>query len=400
MASARLQYLFERFKEGTCTDPERLELYGLSLESTNKEQLRQLMEGDWSENPAQDLSEEQANEILHRIFEIETGRKKVVRMSFWKRVAVAASIMILLGTGMFLLLNKPRSVRRESSNVNRNIPAPDRTRASITLADGRTIYIDSLDNGQILSQNNIIATKSSDGKIVYSREDGKAVSQREVYNTLSNPRGSKVIDLILSDGSHVWLNSGSSITYPVAFIGNERKVTMTGEAYFEIKHNDKQPFYVSGNGWGVRDLGTAFNINAYSDEPNIRVTLTEGKAQVENKSPIGNLQSAVLKPGQQSSIQYPASSISVISDVDIEQVLAWKDNRFIFSGDNIQSVMRQLARWYDVDIVYEGQVSMDEFVGVISRSRYENISAILDVLEKTRVVKFRIEGRKVIVSKG
>ena len=305
----------------------------------------------------------------------------------WRRWAVAASIILAIGIGSYFLFFNKSADRSQQPTVatTHDVIAPQTNRATITTSDGKIIYLDSAANGTLAIQDNVQLVKLSDGQIEYSRESGVR-SQELMYNTLSNRRGSKVIDMTLSDGSHVWLNAGSSITYPVAFVGNERKVSMTGEAYFEVVHNAAKPFTVSVNGIDVHDLGTSFNINGYTDEADTKITLLDGVVQV---------QSVILKPGQQAIATINNKPITI--NADVEQVIAWKNGLFKFDGSNVESVMKQIARWYDLDIVYEGEKPIANFRGTISRQ--QNISEVLKMLELTKAINFRVEEKKVIVSK-
>jgi ferric-dicitrate binding protein FerR (iron transport regulator) len=209
-----------------------------------------------------------------------------------------------------------------------------------------------------------------------------------VYNTLSTVRGQESpYPLVLSDGTKVWLNAESSITYPIAFNGKERSVKITGEAYFEVVHNTVQPFKVEVKGQTIEDIGTAFNINAYDDEPNMKTTLISGSVKINS--------STVLHPGQQAIQSGPAIRVK---DVDTEGAIAWKNGYFLFDYESLESIMRRISRWYNVDVAYEpGQQITTGFLG--SMTRYTNVSEVLNALEAAGKVKFKIEGRKITVSK-
>jgi len=196
--------------------------------------------------------------------------------------------------------------------------------------------------------------------------------------------------VVLSDGSKVWINSASSLRYPTAFTGNERKVELTGEAYFEVAHNPAKPFRVASRNQTVEVLGTHFNINAYDDEPAIKTTLLEGKVKVT----AANNEVRFLQPGQQSALSTGAFTVSA---VETDEAVAWKNGQFMFENDNIQYIMRTLSRWYDVDVEYSGAIPDDTFGG--GTSRFKNVSEVLNVLQLTGKVHFKIEGRKIIVSK-
>ena len=301
-----------------------------------------------------------------------------------KRIAIAASLLLALSTaGYFLLINK---AEREEEMVRITEPgidvkAPEANRAMITPADGRTIYLDSVANGTISQFGNVRIIKTEDGKIIYSGSSSNEV----VYHTLSNPRGSKVIDMEMADGSHVWLNAGSSITYPVAFAGGTRNVSITGEAFFDITHERSKPFIVRKGKTSVIVLGTRFNINAYDNEDDIKITLLEGSVKVNSQ--------VILKPGQQARV---ASTINVVSNVNVEEVMAWKNGLFDFNKTEIGEIMRQLERWYDMQVIYPAGKPNITLTGNISR--HINISKVLQMLEMSGV-KFSIDGKKIIVKR-
>jgi ferric-dicitrate binding protein FerR (iron transport regulator) len=215
------------------------------------------------------------------------------------------------------------------------------------------------------------------------------------YNTLFNPRGSKVISLTLSDGTKVWLNSESSLKYPIAFNASTREVEITGEAYFEVKHNAKQPFKVHlPNGTVVEDIGTAFNVNAYTDESDIKTTLIEGSVIVRRES-----SNVKLKPGQQAvlnQVNQGITRIEVQTNVDMDEVLSWKNGTFSYTNTDLQTIMRQMARWYDVEVVYQDPVNDHYTVDV---PRTVPVSQLFKFIEMSGGVHFKIEGKKIIVMK-
>ena len=228
--------------------------------------------------------------------------------------------------------------------------------------------------------------KLPDGQIAY-HGTGKDVQ----YNTLNNPRGSRVVGLTLADGSKVWLNAASSLRYPTAFTGKERKVEITGEAYFEVAHNPAMPFVVSKGGTTVRVLGTHFNINAYDDERSLNVTLLEGRVSVGS---IAGAPPQVIIPGQQAQVG-KSGDIELVNSVDLDEVMAWKNDLFSFKGAGIEGIMRQVSRWYDVDVVFEKQVT-EKFYAEVSKAT--NVSTLLKMLEATKAVQFSIEGKTIRVT--
>jgi hypothetical protein len=269
--------------------------------------------------------------------------------------------------------------------ISNDVKAPQSNKAMVTLANGQQVYLDSIKNGALATQGNVTLVKLSSGEIQYQSVSGELSGEMQ-YNTLFNPRGSKVINMVLTDGTEVWLNAGSSITYPVAFIEKERKVSVSGEVYFEVAHHAAKPFVVAKDAMEVRVLGTHFNINAYEDEDDIKVTLLEGSVKIKNGVTTG-----LLQPGQQARV---TNDIKLFSNVDMDGVMAWKNGYFQFDNASLQDVLKQLARWYDVDVVNEGQTKPRAFVGEMERTL--NLSQVLKVLEKNGL-HFRLEGKKIIV---
>jgi ferric-dicitrate binding protein FerR (iron transport regulator) len=334
-------------------------------------------------------------------------KTKVRRM--WVRWVAAAAIIVMIVGGWWMIEGKRQGVKGEREvATTHDVPAPTNTRAVITLADGSKVYLDSAGNGTIAQQNDVAVVKDANGGIKYlspagggaggmSPSGGGAQRAGEDYNTLFNPRGSKVISLTLSDGTKVWLNSESSLRYPASFVSNTREVEITGEAYFKVKHNAKQPFKVHlPNGSIVEDIGTSFNINAYSDEEATKTTLIEGAVKISAPSANTSASSAFLKPGNQA-VQNPNNPvIRVQNDINISQILSWKENKFFFDGADIQTIARQLSRWYDVDVEIKDNIP-SHFTGIISRD--VNVSQVFDMLQKTGAVHFSVEGKKIVVTK-
>lgn len=304
----------------------------------------------------------------------------------WRWVA-AASVTLAIGLGawFFLLHKNDEQQQIVQKTVPNDIKPPETNRATITLTNGQQVYLDSAAVGSLAVQGTVKLIKLANGKIAYQTESDQIID-KPVYNTLTNPLGSKVVDMTLADGSRVWLNAGSSVTFPIAFIGNERTVSITGEAYFQVASDKTKPFRVNKGSMQVEVLGTHFNVNAYDDERDIKVTLLEGSVRIKM-----NEESQMLKPGEQAKI---SGTVSVTRDVDLEEVMAWKDGRFKFSGVDMETIMRQAARWYDIDVEYRGKVEGTLSGGI---ARDVNVSRLFHVLELTDKVRFEIEGRKVIV---
>lgn len=317
---------------------------------------------------------------------------------FYKRpvfkISAAASILIILAVTGWLLIDR-QPVKDKTTEVQkqstRDVLAPAINKAVITLADGRNIAIDSIAKGELATEGNTTVRKMDNGQIIY-QASGKAVPQ---FNTLTVPKGSKPVNLVLPDGTEVWLNVASSITYPTSFTGIERTVQIKGEAYFDVatvllNSGQKMPFKVMAGGIQTQVLGTQFNIQAYEDETSLQVTLLEGSVKV---SSLANNQSLMLKPGQQAALAYTLGQMQ-LKTVQTDEVIAWKNGLFRFTSQKIPAIMRQIARWYDIEVVYEGTISEEEFSGIVKRN--SNVSEVLKIMEQAGI-KFRIEDKKVTV---
>ncbi|MFT3949583.1 MAG: FecR domain-containing protein [Agriterribacter sp.] len=374
----RLKELFKRFLDSNISPEEKKELMGMALETGLQDDLKQVIKDAWEHTGEdEDITDAGAGELMQKIFSenLDSNNKLVSigKRTEWRSIAAAAAMVIAIGAAVYYAVMHKRGKPAEIVKVAElpaDIKAPQTNRATITMAGGKTVYLDSAFNGTLAVQGSIQVVRLDDGQIAY-----RGSAEALIYNTLTNPRGSKVINMILSDGSQVWLNAGSSVTYPVAFIGNERKVSITGEAYFEVAHNIAKPFIVSKGDLQVQVLGTRFNINVYDDESDARITLLQGSVKVKNGK-----KENMLQPGQQAQI---ASGIKIISNADIEQVMAWKNGLFVFNRARIQDVMRQLARWYDLDVHYTGEVPEGKFKGEISRDL--SLSQVLNGLTATRI---------------
>jgi ferric-dicitrate binding protein FerR (iron transport regulator) len=326
------------------------------------------------------------------------NRAKVIHLRNWMRYA-AAVIVLMIGsvTFYFLILKKHenRIVEQPTLAKANNDVAPGRYRAKLTLADGSFIVLDSVMIGKLAQQGGT-QVMNKDGKLVYQAKDqANTLNKETLYNKLETAKG-QTYSTVLSDGTRVWLNSNSSISYPVSFNGEERKVTITGEAYFEVATaykpgtKEKQPFIVDVKGMKVEVLGTHFNINAYDDEPVIKTTLLEGKVKITSGKT-----TSLLTPGQQLQLQRGTDIAQKIDDADVQQAVAWKNGYFQFDNDDLKTVMRQLSRWYDVEVVYRGNVSgTDTYGGKIKRDT--KASEVLALLAQN--VHFEIQGKKIIIT--
>ena len=312
----------------------------------------------------------------------------------WRGVGrwLAAAVVIgLLGLGIWVLVG-PRSASKHLETVNslavRDVAAPSRSRATLTLGNGRRLDLDSAASGAVAMQGSAQVVKGADGRLTYQTA-GPLTHDQLLYNTLDNPRGSQVVNLVLADGTHVWLNAESSIRYPAVFVGDERTVTITGEAYLEVAPDASKPFRVVAGAETIDVLGTAFNINVYPDESRLRTTLVDGKVRVSAAG-----YERLLQPGQQVTCRSDGSGLTLAPDPDLEQVLAWKNGRFAFKSADLPTVMRELARWYNIEVSYEGNIPDRHFTGRIGKSL--TLDQVLKGLTRARV-NYRIEGRKLVI---
>ncbi len=341
--------------------------------------------------------QEDLSEVKQQIYErtraeLATENKVI---PFYKRTyfrAAAAILIICLSGAYFWTLKKDKAVNMviEQQETTHDVAAPTGNKAVLTLADGTVIVIDSAVIGSLASQGNTQIAKLNDGTIAYNA--GSAATAVVHYNTLHVPKGSRPMQLLLADGTQVWLNVASSITYPTAFTGRERKVEITGEAYFEVAPDKTMPFKVKKNDVEVLVVGTHFNINTYEDESALRVTLLEGSVNVSWKDKMFRS----IIPGQQAALRpnQATGEIKVSNQIDMDEVMAWKNGWFNFNSLQVADIMRQIEKWYDVDVTYQGEVSSEHFSGIVSRNN--NVSEVLKIMEPAGI-KFKIEGKKIVV---
>jgi len=304
---------------------------------------------------------------------------------YWKKWLAAAALVGIIGAGAWLWVN--RHAWRSTNNVQQQIAkdiAPGGNKAVLTLANGSRIILTSIGKGTIAHQGNVIVSKMDSGRLAYKALD---LSHNEIlYNTLTTPKAGQ-FQLVLPDGTKVWLNNASSLRYPVMF-GGGREVTLDGEAYFEAAKDPSKPFKVKVNQMIIEVLGTSFNISAYTDETTIKTTLLSGSIRVSHSG-----QSVNLQPGEQALLTN-GMELTIKSNANLDAAVAWKNGLFTFDKANLSAVMRQLARWYDLDVRYKGNIPSREFVGYIERDL--NLSQVLEIL-KVNNVHFKVEGRTVTI---
>lgn len=323
--------------------------------------------------------------VLH-----ETGRHRSRKRSGFIRAAVILSV-----TGVALLLYYITAGRGEREKIVQETAAaapvtdiiPGSNKAILTLGDGSTMVLDTASNGQVGTQGNIKVIKLNSGQLKYLKGKQGQMTGGTIYNTISTPKGGQY-QVVLADGSKIWLNASSSLRFPTEFRDKIREVEVTGEAYCEIVHNASKPFRLKVKEMQVNVLGTHFDVMAYDNENAIKTTLLEGSLRVSNATG-----ASLITPGQQA-VLHKNGSFQLVSNADVEEAVAWKNGKFVFNSADIHTIMRQIERWYDVDISFEREADL-HFTGQLSR--YINVSELLRKLELTNEVHFRIEKGKITV---
>lgn len=329
------------------------------------------------------------NRILKRIdMTIGQQEKTTFKLKWWIAAAAISACLLTIGILLFkqqqpeqlIVVNQPASKSK--------LIKPGSNMAILTLSDGSEVILNDAKNGEIANSAQVSIKKIKNGLLSYAPTDKADKNDVNAINTITIPRGGKYT-VTLPDGTTVWLNSESSLTYPVAFKGQQRKVKLKGEAYFEVAKNKQMPFVVETNKMTANVLGTHFNINSYQDNPDIKTTLLEGSVRISNER-----SSVVLIPGEQAIAGHSGSNIRT-RKADTDQVIAWKNGYFIFRDDNIREVMNQISRWYDVEVEYRGNMQHKNFGGIYSKNK--DINELLQGLELTGNIHFKIEGRRIIV---
>jgi ferric-dicitrate binding protein FerR (iron transport regulator) len=390
LSKERILYLLDKYSGDRTTREEENELFAWVNKGDDNELFHQHIKKLIDQyNSEEAISRVDWDGLFKKIHNegFPEKRHSLVYEIAWFRWTAAVLVIFFLGAGAYLYLDhsspkKMVAVKIKATPVIKDITPPAESKAVLTLADGRKIALDSIGNGTLAQQGNVKVIKQADGQITYN-----GTGNEILYNTLNVPRGSKIVTLKLSDGTQVWLNSESSLRYPASFTGIERKVEITGEAYFEVAHSASVPFIVKDNAIEIKVLGTHFNFNTYQDEGTNKVTLLEGSIAVS----MGSYKN-VIKPGQQAQI---SKDIKVINAVDLEEVMAWKNGKFQFGvNSDLHVIMKKIARWYDVDVEYESGRITQRFGGELPMD--SNLSQVLEIL-RTSGVKFTIAGKKVIV---
>lgn len=385
--------LAKKFLDGTATVEERENLH------------------NWNEFAIDDAAEvvytakqEDADTVKNRLFNSiktkidvnHTTVRKNRMARLWYRLSAAAAIILVSGLSIFFYTSGTISLFKNHLADAKNI-AVGKNLAVLTMSNGKKIDLSLALDGKLAEEAGISINKTSDGQLVYQviGKTGTSVGDSHL-NTISTPKAGQY-QVVLADGTKVWLNAASSISFPTVFENlDQRKVQLKGEAYFEVAKDKLHPFIVQTDRQNVEVLGTHFNISAYDDDLMTKTTLLEGRVRVAkqayDKVSFKSNEFVVLNPGQQAIL---AGGAIGVTKVDTEEAVAWKNGYFKFKSETLSEIMIKLSRWYDVDIVYEGEISKDRFGGTISR--YKNIADVLEMLESTKLVQFKVEGRKIIV---
>ena len=390
--------LLKEFMDGPVSEARRQELF----EALNREEWAE----DWKDviaslslEAAPDLSYRESDwdsfidEIIHPSGQIRPVPvlPARIRMISRKWMAYAAAVAVIISVGFFVWKNAAQEPAREdiiAKTVTTDI-LPGSNKATLTLGDGHTIILDRAANGSLAAQGNTRIIKLNEGSLSYTINSGDQPTAATLYNTINTPRGGQY-QVILPDGSKVWLNAASSLRFPTQFTGGSRTVEVTGEAYFEIAKNKDLPFIVNVNNAAIKVLGTHFNVMAYNDEELLKTTLLEGSVEFINAST-----HQVMKPGEQMQLS-KIGRAQLITGVDTGAVIAWKEGVFHFEKASMETVMRQLARWYDVEVIYERKTSADDlFYADIPRNN--KLSDVLKALKIAGGIQFELEGKTIIV---
>lgn len=386
--------LASKVAQGIATD-EEIRRYNEVFRFYEKE-AEKLLEQSGNSDAQQDERTKVGNQIWQRI----EAQMDVVRMTRRRRMDQwyfkVAAVLILVAIPTWIFFLKPTSEQQPAEVSDLNI-VPGGNKAVLTLPDGSQISLDDAAYGSLVDGEGVRVRKSSDGEIIYefssaesehASEEGKS----SIYHQVETPRGGQ-FQVVLPDGSRVYLNAASSLRYPAVFSEEERRVELEGEAYFEVASRPNQPFVVKSKHQNIKVLGTKFNVNAYLDNAHTVTTLMEGSVQVS----LSNGRGATLQPGEQSTVHEKEGRL-MITSVNPESYLAWKEGLFHFDGEPIRDIMKRVGRWYDTDITFAEELPDEKFYGVISR--FEHVDEVLHILKQTNIVDFEVKGRRIYVMKN
>ena len=403
MQKSKIEYLIEKYHQDNLLPAEKSELIELLALEENESIAEEFFLKAWEKSRLREplFSEGRSKELLHRVLGTtkagDNSHSDYRSLFSIKRLAIAASLLIGIGTGIFYYKTAEVSPNlAQETHKEFNIP-PGGNKAVLTLADNTEINLDSIADGATIRFDNMVVKKTQDGQLSYEISNDVAKEAATGINTIRTPRGGQYM-VILADGTKVWLNSASVLSFPVAFDSGDRVVELSGEGYFEVAKDAGRRFRVKADEAEIEVLGTKFNVNAYQNETATGTPLLEGSVKKSNKE-----NSILIKPGQQARVVKGRKEIST-SAVDTDEIIAWKEGYFQFTNTDIHAVMRELSRWYDVDIEFEDPTIGETFAGRISRKK--DISEVLKVFEATGTIRFKLihgdaagKGRRIIVMK-
>lgn len=367
--------LLIRYQNGICTEEEKVLIESWYLSEAAKD-----ADAISAENLIQ--SRDRIAGVVLKHTGINVSMPAIKKKRYLPQLVTAAIVLLCIGIGAFFLLRQAQ----DTGVVAINDIKPGSKGAILTLGNGQTILLNQSASGQLAVQGGMAVTKTANGMVQYRQLNQS--SDEMVQNTITTRRKEQ-FEVVLADGTKAWLNASSSIRYPSAFRGNDRRVVTTGEVYFEVAHNAAKPFKVMAGAQTVEVLGTHFDINSYTDEPEPKTTLLEGSVKVS----AGN-NFKIIKPGEQAVLK---DEHLFVSAANTEEAVAWKNGYFRFNQEKISVIMRKLSRWYDIDVEYDGPIPEDEFSGTLSQNT--SLSEALKALTYYKTVHFKIEGRRVVVSK-
>lgn len=402
MGKDRIYYLLQRYRDNLASTEEVRELFQRLETDEGQAGLKELLAEDWQ-------GPDEREGVAHGAVEgvdwdtmlAEIRRSAVVaekgKLVYLRKMRVAAALLLLIGGATLYRILASRRVQVAAPPMVSSVTpiVPGGNKAMLTLGDGTTIVLDSARNGMLAQQGNSKVVKMYSGVLAYDAHSRKEESV--LFNTIATPYGGQY-QVVLPDGSKVWLNAASSLRFPTAFEGKERRVELSGEGYFEVARDASKPFMVhvidasGGAGTDVQVLGTSFDIMAYGNEERSSTTLVSGKVRVAQPGGSGGF--VEPEPGRQAIVDRRTHVLSV-ADANVDQVIAWKNGLFRFHETGIRELMRQVERWYNVQVEYKTDGNDQDFTGIVSRSK--DIDELLHTLEMTQSVHFQIEGRKVIV---
>lgn len=387
MDKSRITFLYQQYLKKT-NDPQEIAEFKAVLNNTSFDEiLHELLDENWdqiSDEELENVHVPHGREILQDI-KSQPG-KQVIRKSIWPKMIAAASVSIIVAAGLYFY-QSDSGTKTEQTTIIANDIAPGKNSATLTLANGKKIVLSEVSKGELATESGVLIRKSADGNLIYEiKEQSEATANS--MNTISTANGESY-QVLLPDGSLVILNAASSLTYSTTLNRQtNRKVELKGEAYFEVAKDKKHPFIIHSQEQTVEVLGTHFNINAYTDEPDTKTTLVEGSVKIT-----GNTEQVVIKPGEQASFK---NNKIKVTEVNVNAAIDWKDGKFRFKNEPLPSILRKISRWYDVKIIYlNTEAALPTFSGSVSR--FDHVSKVLKMLEETSDVKFSIEGKTIKV---